>query len=157
ARHRLCHLRRREPLMQHPVQRLASRAGMTMVELLIAMTMAAAVMGAVFSLFRSQSRTFGSNQQRYDMLQNSRGALEEAERVMRKMGAGVPSTQPVLIYGDKNVLAFNADYIEQDTVDTRWAAYFNAEAPSTETIAWDVSSAGTIPTTSYTYPTTNYT
>ncbi|MGH7593547.1 MAG: prepilin-type N-terminal cleavage/methylation domain-containing protein [Gemmatimonadales bacterium] len=133
------------------------RAGFTLVEMLIAMVMTVAVMGAAFSMFRSQSRFFGTNQQRFDMMQNARGALEESERVIRTMGAGVPSGQPVLVYGSANVLAFNTDYIENDTVSTRWASYFNAQAPSTETIAWDVAQATVIPLTAYTYPPKSYT
>jgi hypothetical protein len=132
------------------------RSGFTLMEMLIGITMTVAVMGAGFSLFRSQSRFFDTNQQRYDMMQNSRGALEETQRVIRTMGAGVPNTQPVLVYGDNNVLAFNTDYIEQDTVDTRWAAYFNAEAPAAETISWDVANVSNIPGTSYSYPPQNF-
>src|SRR5450755_4555951 len=142
--------------MPTPSQRRTPRAGFTLVELLIGMTMSAAVIGAGFSLFRSQSRVFDTNQQRYDMMQNSRGALEDAQRVIRTMGAGVPNTQPVLVYGDNNVLAFNSDFVEQDTVDTRWAAYFNAEAPVVETISWDVGSASNIPGTAYNYPPANF-
>lgn len=144
-------------MMRTTTYRLAARGGFTLVEMLIGMTMTAAVMGAGFSLFRSQSRFFDTNQQRYDMMQNSRGALEAAQRVIRTMGAGVPNSQPVLVYGDNNVLAFNTDFIEQDTVDTRWAAYFNAEAPVAETISWDVSNASAIPGTGYSYPPTNFT
>ena len=132
------------------------RAGFSLIELLMAMTLAVAVAGVGFSLFHSQSSFYGTNQQRYDLLQNARGALEDAQRVIRTMGAGVPNGQPVLVYGDNNVLAFNSDYIESDTVDTRWAAYFNAQAPSPETIAWDVASAGLIPGTAYNYPPANF-
>ena len=120
--------------------RRARQAGFTLVQVLIGMTMTAAVMGAGFSLFGRRA-VFDTNQQRYDMMQNSRGALEEAQRVIRTMGAGVPNSQPVLVYGSNSVLAFNTDYIEQDTVDTRWAACASAEAPSTQTISWDVASA----------------
>jgi prepilin-type N-terminal cleavage/methylation domain-containing protein len=133
------------------------RDGFTLLELLIAMVMSVAVMGAALSMFRSQSQFFGTGSQRYDMMQNARGALEEAARVIRTMGAGVPNTQPVLVYGDGNVLAFNTDYIEHDTVSTRWAAYFNAQTPSAEAIAWDVAQASVIPTTAYTYPSVSYT
>ncbi|HEY4099858.1 MAG TPA: prepilin-type N-terminal cleavage/methylation domain-containing protein [Gemmatimonadales bacterium] len=132
------------------------RAGFTLVELLLAMTMAVAVSGAAFALFHSQSTFFGTNEQRYDMLQNARGALEDAERVVRTMGAGVPNNQPVLVYGDSATLAFNTDYIERDTADTRWAAYFNAETPDAETIVWDVTNSSVIPGTSYSYPPTTY-
>ena len=143
-------------MMRTSSRRHLGRTGFTLVELLIGITMTAAVMGAGFSLFRSQSRFFDTNQQRYDMMQNSRGALEEAQRVIRTMGAGVPNSQPVLVYGDGNVLSFNTDFIEQDTVDTRWAAYFNAEAPTAETISWDVSNAANIAGTTYNYPPSNY-
>ena len=141
-----------------PLSAIAGRrAGFTLMELLIAIVMTSAVMGAGFALFRSQARFYGSNSQRYDMMQNARGTLEEAGRVIRTMGAGVPNTQPVLVYGDNNVLAFNTDYIERDTADTRWAAYFNPQTPTAETIAWDVSNASLIPGTAYTYPSKTYT
>ncbi len=135
---------------------LHRRAGFTLVELLIGMVMTVAVMGAAFSLFRSQSRFFGSSEQRYDMMQNARGALEDAQRVIRTMGAGVIADQPMLVYGDNNTLAFNTDFAERDTVDTRWAAYFTVETPANEAISWDVAAAAVLPGTSYTYPTANY-
>jgi len=134
------------------------RAGFSMVELLIVMVMMAALTGAVASLFRSQSRSFTANEARYDMVQNGRGAVEEAERVIRTMGAGTPEGQPVLAYGANTVLAFNTDYVEADTTSMRWAAYFDPDVPSGETEAWSASNAATIPNSSpaYTYPTTTY-
>lgn len=134
------------------------RAGFSLIELLIAMTMLLAITGAAWSLFRSQSRAFATNTERYDLIQNARGALEGAERVIRTMGAGSPSGQPMLVYGNGSVLAFNSDYIEQDTVDMRWAAYLNEDTPVDETLAWTQSAATTIPTSSpsYTYPTATY-
>ncbi|MES2123965.1 MAG: hypothetical protein V4503_04670 [Gemmatimonadota bacterium] len=133
-------------------------AGFTLMELLIAMTMTLAVAGAAWSLFRSQSRSFIANSDRYDMVQNARGTLEGAERVIRTMGAGSPNNQPVLVYGAATVLAFNTDYIEQDTTDMRWAAYFNPDTPAPEGVAWLQTDAGVIPNSSpsYTYPTASY-
>lgn len=143
--------------MIHPfMQDRTERAGFTLMELLIGIVMAAAVMGAAFSLFSSQNRFWDTNRQRYDMMQNARGALEEAQRVIRTMGAGVPNSQPVLVYGDNNVLAFNSDFIESDTVSTRWAAYFNAQTPASESISWDVATAGLLPGTGYLYPPSNF-
>lgn len=133
-------------------------AGFTMTELLIAMTMTLAIAGAAWSLFRTQNRAFMSNSDRFDMVQNARGAIEGAERVIRTMGAGTPNTQPVLVYGAANVLSFNSDYIEQDTSDMRWAAYYNPDTPSDQAAAWLSSAAGTIPNSSpnYTYPAVTY-
>ncbi|HEX3927505.1 MAG TPA: hypothetical protein VHW65_05870, partial [Gemmatimonadales bacterium] len=134
------------------------RAGFSLVELLIVVTMMFAITGAVASMFRSQSRAFTANEARYDMVQNGRGTIEESERVIRTMGAGTPDNQPVLVYGAPTVLAFNTDYVEQDTVNMRWAAYFDPDTPTAETIAWDQTVAAAIPNSSpsYTYPTSTY-
>lgn len=133
-------------------------AGFTLSELLIALTMTLAIAGAAYSIFRSQSRSFTANSDRYDMVQNARGTLEGAERVIRTMGAGTPNNQPVLVYGANTVLAFNTDYIEQDTADMRWAAYYNPDVPAAEGVAWLQSAATVIPNSSpsYTYPTSTY-
>ncbi|MEP6590359.1 MAG: prepilin-type N-terminal cleavage/methylation domain-containing protein [Gemmatimonadota bacterium] len=133
-------------------------AGFTLAELLIAMTMTLVVAGAAWSLFRSQSRSFTSNSDRYDLVQNARGTLEGAERVIRTMGAGSPNNQPVLVYGANGVLAFNTDYIEQDTTDMRWAAYYNPDTPAPEGVAWLQTDASVIPNSSpsYSYPTASY-
>ncbi|MES2304054.1 MAG: hypothetical protein V4558_01010 [Gemmatimonadota bacterium] len=135
-----------------------STGGFTISELLIAMTMTLAIAGAAYTLFRSQSRSFMANSDRYDMVQNARGTLEGAERVIRTMGAGSPNNQPVLVYGANTILAFNTDYIEQDTTDMRWAAYYNPDTPPAEAVAWLQTDASAIPNSSpsYTYPTATY-
>ena len=131
-------------------------AGFSIIELLIAMTMAVGLAGAAYSLFRSQSRGFSDNVDRFDTIQNARSAMEESERVIRTMGAGSPNNQPVLVYGGNDVLAFNTDYIESDTVSTRWATYFNPDTPVDQALAWAQSDATLIPNTTYTYPTATY-
>ena len=132
--------------------------GFTLTELLIAMTMTVTIAGAAWGLFRSQSKSFTANSDRYDLVQNARGTLEGAERVIRTMGAGSPSNQPVLVYGANTVLAFNTDYIESDTADMRWAAYYNPDTPAAEAVAWLQTDATVIPNSSpsYTYPTSTY-
>ncbi len=135
-----------------------ARAGFTLIELLIAMTMLLAIMGAAYSLFKSQSTSFRKNTERYDLTQNVRSALESAGRVVRTMGAGVAPGQPMLVYGANTVLAFNSDHVERDTVDMRWAAYWNPDTPLAETLAWPVAGATVLPNSSptYTYPDSTY-
>ncbi len=145
--------------MPHSIpSRSRSTAGFSMIELLIAMTMLLAITGATYSLFRSQSQAFRGNTDRYDLVQNVRNALESSERVIRTMGAGVAAEQPMLVYGSNNVLAFNADFVERDTTDMRWATYWNPDAPLAETLVWPVAAAGAIPnsTPTYTYPALTY-
>jgi prepilin-type N-terminal cleavage/methylation domain-containing protein len=144
-------------MRRSPPQRHASR-GFTLVELLIAMTMLLAITGAAYSMFRSQTTSFRKNTERYDLTQNVRNALESAGRVVRTMGAGVAPGQPMLVYGGNAVLAFNSDHVERDTVDMRWAAYWNPDAPLEETVAWPVAGATVLPNSAptYTYPDSTY-
>ncbi|HEX3927272.1 MAG TPA: prepilin-type N-terminal cleavage/methylation domain-containing protein [Gemmatimonadales bacterium] len=138
--------------------RARQRAGYSLIELLVAMTMLLAVTAAAWSLFQSQSKAFRNNVDRWEMIENARGALEGAQRVVRTMGAGTVSGQPVIVFGAGDVLAFNTDYIEADTVSVRWATYYNADTPVAETTAWDIADATTIPNSSpaYTYPSATY-
>ena len=139
-----------------PVRR--TRHGFSLVELLIAMTMLLAITAAAWSLFQSQSSSFRANIDRWEMVQNARTAMEGSARVIRTMGAGTTPGQPILVYGGDDVLAFNSDYVEADTTDMRWAAYFNPDAPAGETEAWDAAAATVIPNSSpaYTYPSQTY-
>lgn len=135
-----------------------STAGFSLLELLIVATMLVAVIGTTYTLFKSQSVSFRQNTDRFDLVQNARGALELTERVIRTMGAGVSGQQPVLVYGASNVIAFNADFVERDTVSMRWAAYWNPDVPLEATEVWNSAAAGVIPNSSpsYTYPTVTY-
>lgn len=134
------------------------RAGFSLIELLIAITMLVAILGATYTLFRQQSVSFRQNTDRFDLVQNARNSMELTERVIRTMGAGVSGQQPVLVYGANTVLAFNADYVERDTVDMRWAANWNPDVPSEETVVWLQANAAVIPNSSpaYTYPPATY-
>src|SRR5690606_21549900 len=134
------------------------RRGVTLIELLVVIVIVSGVVATTYSLFRSQSQSFRTNTDRFDLAQNARGAIELSERVIRTMGAGVTGQQPVLVYGANSVLAFNADYVERDTVDMRWAAYWNPDVTSAESIVWKVADATAIPNSSpsYTYPASDY-
>jgi hypothetical protein len=127
-------------------------------ELLIAIGLVTIIGGAAVSLFRSQAVSFLTNSDRFDLLQNARGAIEGSTRIIRTMGAGTSGAQPMLVYGAADVVAFNTDYVEPDTADMRWAAYFNPDIPVTETEAWDQADAAMIPNSAptFTYPSTTY-
>lgn len=134
-------------------------AGFSLIELLLVVTMLVGIVGATFALFRSQSVSFRQNTRRFDLVQNARASLELSERIIRTMGAGVTGQQPMLVYGSNDVLALNTDYVERDTVDMRWAAYWNPDVPLAESVVWQAASAATIPNSSpsYTYPAVTYT
>ena len=70
------------------------RAGFTLMELLLAVTVLTFVTGATYALFRSQSQNFKSNTARYDLIESARGAIEASERIIRTMGARADQQRP---------------------------------------------------------------
>ncbi|MFZ5623790.1 MAG: PilW family protein [Gemmatimonadota bacterium] len=132
------------------------RAGFTLPELLISVLMMSFIMGAAVTFFRSQTRAFNKGAEQIDVLQNARFALNHTERTIRTLGAGVAGQQPMIVYADSSVLAFNTDFIETDSTQFRWAVALNPDVPPTAAVAWDAANAGLIPTTTYTYPTVTY-
>ncbi|MBK6778529.1 MAG: prepilin-type N-terminal cleavage/methylation domain-containing protein [Gemmatimonadales bacterium] len=136
----------------------SGRAGFSLLEVMIALIVLSLVMGSAVALLRSQTRGFATGADRTDLYQNGRYIITTLERIIRTEGAGVAGTQPMIVYGDGNTFAFNADYAESDTADMRWAVYFNPDADSVGAVAWDSAAATTIPNSSptYTYPSANY-
>ncbi|MBK7349162.1 MAG: prepilin-type N-terminal cleavage/methylation domain-containing protein [Gemmatimonadetes bacterium] len=136
----------------------SGRAGFSLLEVMIALIVLSLVMGSAVALLRSQTRGFATGADRTDLYQNGRYIITTLERIIRTEGAGVAGTQPMIVYGDGNTFAFNADYAESDTADMRWAVYFNPDADSVGAVAWDSAAATTIPNSSptYTYPSVNY-
>ncbi len=143
--------------MMSGTSRPTAGKGFTLLEVLIALIVLSLVMGSAVSLLRSQSQTFALGSERADLYQNARYVVSVFERMTRTMGAGVAGSQPMLVYGGNDVLAFNADYQEVDTASMRWAVYFTPDADSLATVAWDAAAAGPIPNSTYIYPPRNYT
>ncbi len=69
-------------------------AGFSLIELLIAMAIGLVVLGAMYSVFTIQNKTFGSQEQYVEMQQNVRAAMDMISREIRMAGydpAGVNS------------------------------------------------------------------
>ena len=134
------------------------RAGFSLVELLVTLIVLTMIMGTTVMFFRNQNTAFLKGSEKMDLLQNARYTVSQVERILRTMGAGVTGQQPMLVYGNNNVVAFNTDYDETDTTDYRWAVNFNPSLSNTSGVAWQSGSATTIPTSSpsYTYPSQTY-
>lgn len=131
-------------------------AGFTLVEMLITMVILIGITGATVSFFRSQNQSFIDASRRLDALQNARFAISQVERELRTLGAGVAGQQPMLVYGGNDVIAFNTDYVENDSTTFRWAVYYNPNVNNFAVNAWPQSSAGTLPNTTFIYPSLTY-
>jgi prepilin-type N-terminal cleavage/methylation domain-containing protein len=133
----------------------ASRAGFTMIELMVALVMLSLVMGATITLLRSQTRTFRMSGERLELTQNLRYAVGTIDRELRTTGSGVANQQPMFIYGGDDVVAFNANYtnVNQD----RCAVNVNPDAPAGSYEILPLASAYILPNTAFTYPSMTYT
>jgi prepilin-type N-terminal cleavage/methylation domain-containing protein len=135
----------------------ARSRGFTLVEVLITIVVLAGVFASTVTFLRSQNQSFLDTSRRLDALQNARFALSQVERELRTLGAGVPGQQPMLVYGNTTVIAFNTDYVENDSSSFRWATYYNPNVTDLASQAWLLANAAVIPNSSYSYPPATYT
>ena len=136
-------------------ERVRGRGGMTLVELLVALVVMGLVTSAALAFVQQQERAFSAGSDRMDVLQNYRFAADLLERELRTVGSGVPEGQPVVVYADSAVLAFNVDYATNDTADV-FAVYENASAPAAEVGALTRARRFRLPGTTFVYPDSSY-
>ena len=131
-------------------------AGFSLIEMMIALIILSVVMGAAVSVMRSQSRNFARGGTRIELTQNMRYALSTVDRVLRTLGAGIGTNQPMLLYAGNNEISFNADYASQAPDGV--AVYINPDLPAAADLALTTTTPVTLPNTSpgITYPTTDY-
>lgn len=129
-----------------------SKAGFSLVELLVTLVVLSLIMGTTVLFFQNQNKAFINGSEKMDVLQNARYAVSQMERLVRTLGAGVTGQQPMMVYGGNDVIAFNTDYLETDTTNYRWAVNFNPSMSAPLGTAWTIGNAGQIPNSSYTYP-----
>lgn len=142
--------------MRNAPSRTISRAGFSLVELLIAMVVMSLVMGSTIAVFRSQSANFRMGGQRLELSQNGRYVLASVDRMLRTAGAGVTTQQPMFIYGANDVVAFNANYASR--VSDNCAVNTNPDAPAAAVDIMTTAMAAAIPNSSpaFTYPAVTY-
>jgi len=135
--------------------RIRSRAGMTLVEVVIALLIGLIVLQVAVGFFSQQGQAFSRGTTSMNALQNSRYALNALEKDIRTLGTNVPEGQPALVYAGPDVIAFNADYASNDPNDL-FAVYHERNAPATQMQAATTASRFLIPMTAFGYPETNY-
>ncbi|HEY6223700.1 MAG TPA: prepilin-type N-terminal cleavage/methylation domain-containing protein [Gemmatimonadales bacterium] len=136
-------------------QRQSSEQGLTLIEMLIALTVFSVVLAGALAFLRAQGRSFALGSQRSAMLQNSRFAFDELEKDLRTAGAGAPDIQPAMVYAGPSVVAFNANYATRTPGDV-FAVYYDPDVPIGAADAARRGDRFTIPTTAVAYPDTDY-
>ncbi len=130
------------------------RAGFTLIEIIVAMSLTLVVFAITLPFVRVQTRALGSTAGRLDADQTARYAQRAIDRDLRL--AVADSGQPVLVQADPFAISFNANLLARDTLDPA-ALEIDATADSTLTEAWRLGQASALPISGVTFPTVQYT
>ncbi len=137
-------------------RRFRGRRGMTLVEMLIALTVFGVVMASAIALLRRQGRAFETGTEEMETLQNVRYAVEHVAQQLLTAGAGVPDQQPSLVYAGTDVVAFDGDVVTRVANDA-FAVYFDPDAPAGSVSAPTPAQRFVVPNTTFGFPDAAYT
>ena len=132
---------------------LRDRAGMTLVEVIIALSIFGVVIAGALGFVSAQNTAFHRSLDRMSVLRNARYVVDALSRDVPTAGTNVPARQPTLVYGGENVVAFSADYATNVANDV-FAVYIDPDAPSGQVTV--PTSAVSIPNTSWSWPDSAY-
>lgn len=135
--------------------RIASRSGMTLVEVMVALLVGLLVLSTAMTFFGQQGAAFNRGTVAMNALQNGRYAVNTMEKDIRTAGVGLAPRQPPLVYAGPDVLAFNADYATGDPADTD-AVYVDENAPADQLQAVRREGRFMVPMTVFGYPDSTY-
>lgn len=131
--------------------RFASRAGFTLTEIMVAMTLMLFILGVATNSFRKQSGLIAAQSGRLEAQQTVQFTLSELDRELRLAGVGVADMQPVVVQADSMAITFNADLISTVAGDPS-AVYIDTMANVDRTTAWVSQNKRTLPRSGFYYP-----
>lgn len=136
---------------------MSRRHGMTLVEMLVAMTVFLGVLATAVSALGQQSRGFTRGADEMGILQNLRYGVQQLEQEVRAAGANTADRQPPVAYAGNTAFAFNADLVSNVVGDIS-AVYVDPDAPAGHVSGMTTGMAGPISGSSpvFSYPLANY-
>ena len=135
--------------------RVSARSGVSLIEMMIAVTMLLLVIAAAVPFFRLQTRSISANTGRNDAQQYARFSMSAIDRDLRVAGAGIVNSQPLVVQAHGYAITFNADLVTTDPADPG-AVYVDPDAQLGSTTVLPSSRKITLPASSYLYPDTTY-
>ncbi|MEP6689840.1 MAG: prepilin-type N-terminal cleavage/methylation domain-containing protein [Gemmatimonadaceae bacterium] len=143
--------------MPHPLHLRAGRGrrGVTMIEMMIALTVLVVILTSVSLLMRNQAHALESHAGRLDAGYNARFAVNSIYHELRAAGSGVVDVQPMLVQADSLSVTFNADLVASNPADPI-AMFIDSTADSSVTLALTKAQPVTLPITGASYPDTTY-
>lgn len=148
----------------HRHQPRDDRAGYTLAELLLTLTITIGVFAAAIPFFTMQLRQLQQDIGRSDALQTARFAQNTVDRELRNIGIGVqpmdpaqgiPRNQPKIVQAHAFAVTFNTDLVASDTGDVE-AVFVDPNVATSLTIAMDIGAPVTLPYSTKTYPDYTY-
>ncbi len=137
-----------------------ARRGFTLAELMVALVVFGVIMTSAFSFLLAQGKGFRSLATKAAQIQNGRFGRDIMRQELRTAGTNVTDVQPMLVYANDSVIAFNSDLTTNrtDSANFTGAVYVDINATSDEVNAMSLSNAITIPGSNpgFTYPLANY-
>ena len=96
-----------------------TRAGFTLGELVVALTLMGIVMGLAFPFFKMQSSAIRRQAGRFDAQQSAAFALGALDQDIRGAGSDLAPTQRLAVHVGPTALTFNANLVTRDSGDMR--------------------------------------
>ena len=127
--------------------------GLTLIEILIAMTLTVAVFAITLPFLKTQTEAIGRGARRMDADQTARYAITTIDRDLRR--ASADSGQPLLVLAAPRAIVFTSDLLASDAngVD---AVDIDLNLTATATTSWRLANAALLPTTTRSFPTRDY-
>jgi prepilin-type N-terminal cleavage/methylation domain-containing protein len=140
-----------------PIRR--ARHGVTLVELLVTLVLFGVIGTSAIGFLLAQTKGFRLTSNRSEQVQNGRFGRDLMRQEMRTAGTNVTDFQPIVVYADDSVFAFNSDLLTNraDSSQFTGAIYTDLFASNSEAASFDVGVAQAIPGTSFVYPLADYT
>ncbi len=92
-------------------RRPRSRLGLTLVEILVAMTVTSVLIAATVPFFVAQARAVSSTAARTDAHHNARYAVNTIDRDLRVTGVGVVDAQAMVVWAGASFITVNGDLV----------------------------------------------
>ena len=140
--------------MPIPRPHRTARAGFTLAEMLLSLTILMAVMASAVTFYRVQVRAVESGTGRLDAVQNVRYVQNIIDRELRL--AGGITGQPLIVMAHPMAVTFNVNLVTRLSGDHS-AVYYNPDADSLATESFDPARARALPLVTKVYPTQAYT
>ncbi len=133
-----------------------ARAGFSLLEVVVAMTIVLVILSFSLPFFNSQTRAVSRASGPGDMIRGLQFAIAQLDRDLRMAGAGTYAQQPMLVQIAPLAITFNLNSSSPDSTDVR-AVYWDPDSDPVTQVSMTTANTIVLPTSgSKTYPDTNY-